>query len=351
MNINKSNPVMVTGSNGYVGSWIVKRLLESGITVHAAVRNPDNPDKVGHLKKIAQSTGGNLKLFKADLMEARAYSDAMQTCEVVFHTASPFKISVDDPQKELVDPAKIGTRNVLNTVNAVPSVKRVVLTSSCAAIYGDAIDCQKAPNGELTEDNWNTTSSLTHRAYSYSKTVAEREAWAIADKQNRWDLVTINPSFILGPPLNMQDKSSESFNFIKQLGDGTFKGGIPDIGMGMVDVRDVAEAHFQAAYTPSAKGRYLTSANNGSFFIYAQQLLPKYGESYPIPKKALPKPIVWLIGPLLNKSVTRKFIWRNVNVKWKANNSKIKQELGIKFKSMKQTMEDGFGALIDNNIF
>lgn len=342
---------MVTGANGYVGSWIVKKLLDEGITVHAAVRNPDNQDKVGHLKDIAQQTGGNLKLFKADLLTPDSYKEAMNGCDVVFHAASPFKLSVSDPQKELVDPAKLGTRNVLETVNKVHSVKRVVLTSSCAAIYGDAIDCKNAPNGELTEDIWNTTSSLSHGAYSYSKTLAEKEAWSIADKQNRWDLVTINPSFVLGPPLSTKNTASESFNFLNQLGDGTFKGGVPNIGMGMVDVRDVAEAQYRAAYTPSAKGRYITSANNGSFLTYAKALLPKYGKDFPIPKKGLPKAIVWLIGPILDKSVTRKFVSKNVNVPWKANNSKIKKELGMSFKPMKQTMEDAFGALVEANVF
>jgi len=351
MNINKSKPVMVTGANGYVASWLVKKLLEEGLTVHAAVRSPENDDKVGHLKNLAANSTGTLNLFKADLLKRGSYEKAMEGCEVVFHAASPFVIAVKDPQKELVDPAKLGTRNVLESVNRTPSVKRVVLTSSCAAIYNDATDCQKAPNGELTEEIWNTGSSLDYNAYSYSKTLAEKEAWSIAKNQDRWDLITINPSFVLGPPLSMKNKASESFNFLKQLGDGTFKSGIPAIGLGMVDVRDVAQAHYSAAFNPSAKGRYIASAHNGSFYNYAQELQAKYGANYPIPKKALPKPLVWLVGPILDKTVTRKFVSNNVNVSWKANNSKIQKELGVKFRSAKETMEDGFGALVDAKIF
>lgn len=62
----------------------------------------------------------------------------MKGCELVFHTASPFINMVKDPQKDLVDPALIGTKNVLGSVNRTASVRRVVLTSSCAAIIGDA---------------------------------------------------------------------------------------------------------------------------------------------------------------------------------------------------------------------
>jgi nucleoside-diphosphate-sugar epimerase len=348
--IDKSKPVLVTGANGYVASWLVKYLLDEGITVHAAVRNPDNKDKVGHLKEAADRSKGEIKFFKADLLTPGSYREAMEDCELVFHTASPFVVSVKDPQKELIDPAKLGTRYVLETANDTPSVKRVVVTSSCAAIYTDAIDCQKAPNGVLTEEIWNTTASLKHQSYSYSKTLAEKEAWEINKKQNRWDLITINPSLVLGPPLNPHNTSSESFNILKQLGDGTLKGGVPDIGMGMVDVRDVAEAHFKAGFTPEAKGRYITSGHNSSFLGYAKALLPKYGDQYPIPKKALPKAIVWLIGPIMDKTVTRKFISNNVNIPWKADNSKIIRELGISFRPMQETMEDAFQVLIDERI-
>jgi hypothetical protein len=84
---------------------------------------------------------------------------------------------------------------------------------------------------------------------------------------------------------------------------------------------------------------------------YAKALAPKYGSSYPIPKGALPKAIVWLVGPLLDKSITRKFISKNVNIQWKADNSKIKNELGIQFRPMQETMEDAFQVLIDEGIF
>jgi len=119
-----------------------------------------------------------------------------------------------------------GTRNVLEEVNRTPSVKRVVLTSSCAAIYGDNADLKNTPNGIFTEDIWNTSSSLEQQAYSYSKTLAEKEAWKINKKQTRWDLVTINPSLVVGPGINPH-ATSESFKLVKQFGDGSMKAGAP----------------------------------------------------------------------------------------------------------------------------
>jgi len=137
MNIDTDLPVLVTGATGYVAGQLVQRLLEAGLTVHAAVRNPDDPDKLKHLQRIAAGQPGTIRYFRADLLEPGSYAEAMAGCGTVFHTASPFTITVRDPQKELVDPALLGTRNVLDTVNRTPSVRRVVLTSSCAAIYGD----------------------------------------------------------------------------------------------------------------------------------------------------------------------------------------------------------------------
>ena len=348
--IDKTKPVLVTGANGYVASWLVKRLLEEGIPVHAAVRDPNDEKKIEHLKKAAANAKGTIQFFKADLLIAGSYKEAMQGCELVFHTASPFTVSVKDPQKQLVDPAVKGTENVLNIAKEVSSVKRIVVTSSVAAIYTDATDCGKAPGGQLTEDDWNTSSSLEYQPYAYSKTLAERKAWEIAKSQNQWDLVIINPSLVLGPALNAQNTTSESMNILKMLGGGEMKMGAPKLGMGVVDVRDVAEAHFRAGFTPEAHGRYITSGHNTNTLEMAKTLLPKYGDKFPLPKRALPKWLLMIIGPMASSLFTRKYIRNNVNIPFKADNSKIKNELGIKFRPLKETMEDSFQVLIDDGI-
>ncbi len=348
--IDKSKPVMVTGANGYVASWLVKKLLDEGITVHAAVRNPDDKKKIGHLKKAAENSKGEIKFFKADLLTNGSYKEAMEDCELVYHTASPFTLDVEDPQKDLVEPAVKGTENILTTAKEVPSVKRVVVTSSCAAIYTDAIDTHNAPGGRITEEVWNTTAPLDYHPYSYSKTMAEKKAWEMAESQNQWDLVTINPSGVFGPPLNPQHTTSESMNILKMLGGGAMKMGAPKMGIGAVDVRDVAEAHYKAGFTPEAHGRYITSAHNTNFLEMGKVLLPKYGDRFPLPKRALPKWLLMIIGPWTSKIFTRKFVRNNINVEWKADNSKIRKELGMKFRPLKETMEDSFQVLIDAGI-
>jgi len=348
--IDKSKPVLVTGATGYIAGWLIKRLLEDGITVHAAVRNPDKKEKLEHLNKIAGKSKGSIRYFKSDLLEEGSYADAMKDCELVYHTASPFTSQIKDPQKDLIDPAVLGTRNVLEQANKTESVKRIVLTSSCAAMYTDCSDLDELPGGALTEDVWNTTASLKHQPYSLSKTLAEKEGWRIMEEQSRWDMVAINPCMVLGPPLNPHTTISESLMLLKQMGDGTFKMGAPNLGIGVVDVREVAEAHYQAGFRPEAKGRHINCGHSSSFLEMARVLHAKYGNDYPIPTKPLPKWLFLAVGPMLNKSATRKYIRNNVNRTWKADNSKSIKELGIQYRPLEETMHESFQVLIDEGV-
>lgn len=352
MNTTQATPhtVLVTGANGYVASWLVKQLLEQGHTVHATVRNPDNKEKIAHLENIAATTPGTLKFYAADLLQEGAFTQAMQGCDIVYHTASPFILGVKDPQKDLVDPAEKGTANVLNTAVKTHSVKRVVVTSSVVAMCTDAIDTHQVSHDGINEDSWNTTASLNYQPYAYSKTLAEKKAWEIAQSQNQWDLVTINPGFVMGPFLNAAKTTSESIKVLKQMGDGTMKSGAPKYGCTVVDVRDLAMAHYQAGMNPAAKGRYLATAHNTNFLEMAQCLTDKYASQYPLPKKAAPKWLLMLLGPMMDKTLSRKIIKNNVNVDFKANNTKIKSDLGIEFRPLHETMNDGFQDLIDHQL-
>ncbi len=347
MEMDKSIPVCVTGATGYVAGWIVKRLLDEGFTVHAAVRQPDNKEKTKYLDALAEKAPGTIKYYQSDLLEEGSYREAIEGCSVVFHTASPFTLNVDNPQKDLIDPALEGTRNVLETVNELPSVERVVVTSSCAAIYGDNADLKKTKKGQFTEKDWNTSSSLKQNPYSYSKTLAEKKAWQLAKTQDRWKLVVVNPSLVMGPGINPY-ATSESFSIIRQMGDGTMKMGGPDFRIGAVDVRDLADAHMAAAFLPDAQGRHIISAHDTGFMEIAGILRKKYPD-YPLPKKKMPKWLLWLIAPTLG--MTRKEVSRTIGKPWHADNSKSKEKLGVSYRPLEETVTAFFQQMIDNKRF
>jgi nucleoside-diphosphate-sugar epimerase len=122
---------LVTGASGYIGLHVVSLLLQQGWAVHAAVRNLDESNWQP-LANLRDKNPGRLRIFEADLLRPASFTEPMQDCSVVLHVASPFLLPevVKEPQKELVDPAVQGTRNVLDCVNKTESVQRVVLTSS-----------------------------------------------------------------------------------------------------------------------------------------------------------------------------------------------------------------------------
>jgi len=348
MESNNKKTILVTGASGYIASWIVKYLLEEGHTVHGTVRNLKKKEKTEHLEKLSNESNGELKLYEADLMKEGSFEEAMIGCDIVIHTASPFMISnIKDPVKELIEPAKLGTSNVLEQANKTESVKRIVLTSSVVAIYGDAIDGKNVPDNTFTEEHWNTTSSADHQPYPYSKTLAEKEAWKIANAQDRWVLTTINPGFVLGPSINKFNQGT-SATFVKNLGDGTFKQGMPDMGGSQVDVRDVAKAHILVAFNEDASGRHITVGHNAKFIELAQILRNKFGNAYPFPKKVVPKFLMWLMAPKIGFS--RKYVSKNVGHRFYADNSYSKKDLGIEYRPLEETLTDHFQQILDDGL-
>lgn len=346
--IDFSKPVLVTGGTGYVASWIVKVLLEKGFHVRTTVRDIKKKEKYQHLQNIAQGCKGKIEFFEADLLKAGSFKEAMQDCELVFHTASPFKIAgIKNAQKEIIDPALEGTRNVLQTVNETPSVKRVVLTASIASIYGDAIEIRNTPNGCFTENDWNNSSNLKHQPYPYSKTVAEKLAWEISKQQDRWDLITIHPGFVLGPSLTTRDDSTSIF-FMLSFFNGKFRMGVPDLYFGIVDVRDIATVQVATGLTPSATGRYVAVSESLSFVDLAKILHKEYSDKYPIPSKALPKLLLYMAGPSLG--FTWKYIKLNLSIPIKFDNSRSKNDLGISYLPVEKTLLDHAGQLIHNGL-
>jgi nucleoside-diphosphate-sugar epimerase len=343
----KMKTVLVTGATGYIASWIVKLLLEEGHTVHAAVRNKENKEKTKHLDEIASKSKGELKYFESDLLNEGSYTKAMKDCEIVFHTASPFIMDSKNPQTEVIDPAVKGTRNVLSSVNEMETVKKVILTSSVAAIYGNAEDANDIPNKTFNEEMWNHSSTPDDGEYSYSKKQAEKEAWKLNEAQNRWKLVTINPSFVVGPALNPH-ANFESKKFIMQMGNGDLKMGAPDINLGMVDVRDVAKAHILAALNDQANGRYIVSENSYKLLEIGKHLRSEFGDKYPTPKSTTPKFLVWLVAPMLG--VKRSFIKKNVGHDFHFDNSRGKSELGLKYTSSKKAVSDFFQQFIEHDL-
>lgn len=339
---------MVTGAGGFIASWVVKKLLERGIEVHGTVRDVKNKTKTAHLQALDAELPGRLTLFEADLLEEGSFDKAAAGCDTIFHLASPFvPFKVKDPQRELVEPAVAGTKNVLHTADRTASIERVVLTSSVASIMGDPVDKPGKETPCFSEEDWNESSSLHHQPYSYSKVSAEREAWKIAVAQKQWKLVVINPGFVLGPTLS-QRSDSTSTGMVMQFLNGSFKLGVPELSFGIVDVRDVAEAHVRAATFKEAEGRIIVSGPVLSMPEIKEIIQKQYPGKFALPKGALPKPLLYLFGPF--QGFTWRYIKNNIGHSFKLNALKSREKLYMEYRPPEETLKDQVERLLETGL-
>src|SRR6266404_1605076 len=198
--------VLVTGATGYIAGHCIRELLEHGYRVRGTVRSLADPTKTEHLRRIAAQLGGSLELVEADLTADRGWRDAATGCTYVQHVASPFPAEVPKDEMDLIRPAVDGAKRVLQASADSGTVKRVVMTSSVAAVaFG-----HKDGNGAVrTEADWSIAENCD--AYPKSKTLAERAAWdfvAALPTEQRFELAVINPGFVLGPLLNADQGTS-----------------------------------------------------------------------------------------------------------------------------------------------
>jgi nucleoside-diphosphate-sugar epimerase len=240
LKVGQGKTICVTGASGFIASHCVSQLLAAGYTVHGTVRSLSNPKKVSHLTSLPFANQ-RLKLFEADLLKENSFDEAVEGCNAVLHTASPFIMDKSLTENDFCAPAIQGTLNVLNSMKKF-EVKICILTSSTAAIY-----CYTDGGGDdhiYTEADWSNVDKLraTKTWYALSKTLAEREAHKFA-KDNDIILKSCNPTYVLGPRL--QPTINESTKGILNILNGTNK----KIRFGskcICDVRDVARAHVLA---------------------------------------------------------------------------------------------------------
>jgi dihydroflavonol-4-reductase len=334
-----SQLVTVTGAAGFIASHVVRELLLRGYRVRGTVRNPNKTTELEHLRNLP-GAAERLELVAADLMTAGSFDEAVRGATYVLHMASPYVLDAKDPQKDLVDPAVDGTNSVLRSCAKAPSVERVVVTSSMAAITDE-------PESDrvLTEDDWNTKSSLERNAYYYSKTLAERAAWDfVATSKPMFDLVVMNPFLVIGPSLSPGLNASNEL-FVDLL-KGTYPG-IMSLTWGFVDVRDVALAHVLAMETKAAKGRHICAADTVSMREVVEILNANGYDKYKLPKLGMDCSLgdhaVKLSSYLQPKGVGS-YLRSHVGRVPRYDNGKIRRELGLTFRdtraSILETMAD-----------
>ncbi|MCJ1250786.1 methylglyoxal reductase (NADPH-dependent) gre2 [Trapelia coarctata] len=334
--------VLLTGGSGFIAAHVLDVLLEHGHSVVTTVRSQAKADKIKEAKSQYKKDKLDFAIVE-DIAQPDAFEKAVVSnppFEAVIHTASPFHFNVTDPKKDLLDPAVIGTTGILKAIKkSAPSVKRVVITSSFAAILNPKAE----PGYEYSEKDWNPVTeeeALENptNAYRASKTFAERAAWEFVEREKpNFTLATCNPPMVFGPVvhyLNSLDAVNTSNQRIRDIMTGASKEKLPPSGVFLwVDVRDIADAHVLAMEKAEAANR--------RFFVTAgyfsnRQIAETVAENFPEFKDNVPKGEALKPGDFPEGGPEKAVRY---------DNNRVKEVLGLKFRGLEECVVDTVKSL------
>jgi dihydroflavonol-4-reductase len=336
--------VLLTGASGYIGKHITLQLLNQGYEVRASVRSLNKSSEVigavtPHLLDKS-NLETRLTFVELDLEKDSGWEAALNGVDVLMHTASPFPIASPKDENELIRPAVDGTLRALKAAKAA-GVKRVVLTSSNAAIYGIDLPTDKPAYDETM---WtDITHPIGRVAYTKSKTLAEKAAWDfIKSEAPDIALTTINPVLVLGAPLD--NNFGSSISVVERIMKGKDPM-LPDLKFPIVDVRDVARMHVDAIKTEASKSERILATSETYSFIEIAKLIKSL---YPKSKAKTAQAPTFLIKFLSIFDGEIKAVLPMLGKPMLNSNEKARRIFGINFIPVEVTIRESADYLVKN---
>ncbi|CAK8542212.1 unnamed protein product [Lathyrus sativus] len=294
--------VCVTGGTGFIGSWIIKTLLQNGYTVNTTVRpDPGQKKDVSFLTNLPGASQ-KLKIFSADLSIPESFTAAIEGCDGIFHTATPVDFEVNEPEEIVTKRTIDGALGILRACKNSKTVKRVVYTSSASAV-----SFHEREEDVLDESYWSDVNILRNLkpfgwSYAVSKTLTEKAVLEFG-KEHGLDIVTLLPTFVIGPFICSKLPSSIHGSMPFLFGD-VDKNSFNISRLQMVHVDDVAQAHIFLLEHSNPKGRYNCSAFTATIDELINIISSKYPEVQ-IPKS---KVLMGAKGPKIPHLTSKKLM-------------------------------------------
>ncbi|KAF5320351.1 hypothetical protein D9611_011300 [Ephemerocybe angulata] len=346
--LSSPSTVLVTGGTGYIGAWVIAVLLERGHTVKAVVRSGDKGEVLRNdlLRHTSKSEIALEAVVIEDLLKEGAFDDVVVGVDAVVHLASPVVLDGSGDPENIIKPAVGGVLGVLKSAlrasqaDGNASLKRIVITSSVAAVYIPEPEKARV----FTEADWNEVSLVEVKElgakasgmakYRASKVYSERAVWEFYDAHKaeiKWDITTLNPPWVFGPPI--QDPATLlDMPMTLKLWYGTVVASEPpktreamQSNQGWIDVRDLAEAHVRALEKEKAGGERILVVESTYIFQEWLDIANKVGSE--VYKKPLPKGFPDLTEGVLSYKVNY-------------NTEKEKRILGVTYRSKEETARD-----------
>lgn len=337
--IPKGSTVAVTGAAGFIGGWVVRRLLDRGYRVRACVRDVADAAKTDFLKAMPGYGSGRLTLHSADLDEAGCFDDIFAGCQGVAHVSHVSDYNDADYVRRVC-------QHVIDSINRAGTVNRVVVTSSIAAIIseGDIQELVRRPvlyeDRVPDADNPKRTAARGH-GYAIGKTIAQH-AFAAAAEQAAWDAITCCPADNVGP---IQSRHQKNMGPWQHIIEGMLVGAYPQTGAYRpwmtVDVRDDADCHIGLLESVGVRNgeRYIAwstdTRNVEDVCASIDRLLPELRHDAPPVTDDFP-------AAIQAREAQLRGIWAGCELR----NERIRAVTDVRFRSLDDSIRDCVESLI-----
>jgi dihydroflavonol-4-reductase len=309
--------IFVTGGAGFIGSRVVKMLLDQGYEVRCLLRNTTNTRRIDGL---------NYEKFIGDITNASSLEEGMKGCSGVIHLAS---LSNWKDIKSSKMPLVVidGSKNVIEAAKKNGNLKMVYVSSSTAI---DGTDDLRI----LNEDSPLTLPNNNHYVYAHAK--KQVEEYCKQEAKNGFPVVIVNPTEVYGPydydKITLGNLIDFATTKTVQLAEG---------GTSIVYVDDVANGIIAALEKGRPGERYILGGENMEFKDLAALTLEILGIKKPIKKisRKMLMTLAWISKTFgINMGFEPAVIPYAVKY-WFVDNSKAKKELGVSFRSPREILE------------
>ncbi|MBS1496308.1 MAG: NAD-dependent epimerase/dehydratase family protein [Bacteroidetes bacterium] len=259
--------VGIIGGSGFIGSYITKIFLEEGFKVKISSTDINNKSKYEHLYSLTNAA--NIEILPLDISSEKLLNEFVSNCDILVHAGTPFILEFKDAHKEIFEPTVTGTQNFLNVIKNSKSLKKVVLIASVAAWNTSfPLTPTHYPANHLFSEQDTPYMSEQDHPYAQAKFLANMEVSKYINEHSNlpFEIVSLSPTWVVGNALSQRkDSTSAGMQFLikNKIAEDPFVQMLfaTDAMFSMIDVRDVAEAVFQAATTFGLHGKNYLIAN------------------------------------------------------------------------------------------